>query len=205
VVKVEVDRVVEEALRGIPGFVALHRLSQIDIATVLKLEGEAERRALLGAIRAENEGVREALKRGEVFAVAYRPEFFESFKGDIHGSSVVMLSGGIVVGEEVTRGKLNELKGRRDVILIGSSFALYKDRIHRAGGEAKILLPSRPFPPLKHIRGLKDIASGSPSPPVDQYLKEKMKIDTDDPDIGTVLVGFTRLSIERIQDSKAGI
>ncbi|MEE9585710.1 MAG: hypothetical protein V3W09_02295 [Nitrososphaerales archaeon] len=189
---IDIDQKVGRILSDIPGFVALYRIGSDDAREILRLESEAEKRAVLGSISAENLGVRESLKRGLVFAVAYRPRFFASFKGRLHGSSVVMTSGGDVVGEEVTDpGRLRKLKGKGGIILIGSSFVLYKDRVRKAGGEAKIVLPGRAFPPLEDLAGARDIISGSPSSPVDQYLKLKMNVDSNDPDIGTVIVGFT--------------
>ncbi len=178
-------------LAEIQGFVAFCRVGSEDTNEILRLESGAEKRVVLGAIPAENEGVKEALKREAVYAVAYRPKFFEGFKDRLHGSSVVMMAGGDVVGEEVTDAwRLRELKGRRDVILVGSSFVLYKDKLRRAKGEAKIVLPARTFPPLEHLKQVRDVVSGSPSPPVDYYLKLKMNVDTEDPEIGTVIIGF---------------
>ena len=186
------DSKVGVILAEIPGFVAQLRISVDDAREILRLERAAEKRAVLGAIPAENHGVREALSRGVVYTVAYRPKFFVSFKDRIHDSSVVMTSGGEVVGEEVKDpARLDELKGRSDVILMGSSFILYKDRVRRAAEEAKIILPGRAFPPLKNLTGARDIISGSPSPPADLYLKKRMRVDTEDPDIGTVIVGFS--------------
>ncbi len=182
---------ITKRLEKTPGFITLHRINPLEISEILSLEAEAERRAVLGTIPAENRGVREAFKRTSVYAVAYRPEFFASFKERTHGISVMMVSGSETVGEEeLNPQRLRELKERNDVIFVGSSFVIYKERLRRAREEVKIVLPGRPFPPLEDMTGVRDSVSGSPSPPVDHYLKARMGVNIEDPDIGTVIVGL---------------
>ncbi len=188
----DLDRKVAKRLEQISGFITLRRLNSEESNKVLRLEADAERRAVLGTIPAENIGVREALKRDAVYAVAYRPEFFARFRERVHGVSVMMISGGETVGEEISSPhRLSELKGRSDVIFVGAGFVLYKERLRTAKEEVKIILPDRPFPPLEDLTGVQDVVSGSPSPPVDYYLKSIMGVNLEDPDIGTVIVGLT--------------
>lgn len=185
------DLEITKRLEKTPGFITLYRINLKETSEILRLEAEAERRAVLGTIPAENRGVREVFKRASVYAIAYRPEFFASFKERSHGISVMMVSGTETVGEEVLNPqRLRELKERSDVIFVGSSFVIYKEQLRRAREEVKIVLPSRPFPPLEDMVGARDIVSGSPSPPVDHYLKARMGVNMEDPDIGTVIVGL---------------
>ncbi|MCL4436211.1 MAG: hypothetical protein M1503_10530 [Thaumarchaeota archaeon] len=188
----ELDSEITKRLEKIQGFIRLRRINLNEATEILRLEADAEKRAVLGTIPAENRGVREALKRPVVYAVAYRPEFFSSFRERTHDISVMMLSGSETVGEEVLNPqRLRELRDRSDVIFVGSGFVIYKERLRRAQENLKIVLPNRPFPPLEDVPGVCDIVSGSPSPPVDHYLKVKMGVNMEDPDIGTVIVGLT--------------
>jgi hypothetical protein len=188
----ELDTEVEKRLKQIQGFVTLYRISSKEADKILQLETDAERRAVLGAIPAENVGVREALKQAAVYAVAYHPEFFTSFKTQAHNASVIMMSGGEIIGEEVMDPqKLRSLRNNGEAIFVGAGFVIYRERLRRAREEAKIILPAKPFPPLEEISGVDNIVSGSPSPPVDRYLKLKMGVSTSDPDIGTVIIGIT--------------
>ena len=178
-------------LQKIPGFEKQIKLDTNDKQKILTLEQEAEKKVVLGAIQAENQGVTNALNRQITYAIAYRPILFSTFKDKLDKSSVIMIAGKEIVGEEISDPKkITELKTRKDVMLLGSSFVLYKDKIRKAKGEPKIVLPERIFPPLQQLANTKDNTSGSPSPPVDMFLKSKMNIDPDDPDIGTVIVGL---------------
>ena len=178
-------------LQKIPGFEKQIKLDTNDKQKILTLEQEAEKKVVLGAIQAENQGVTNALNRQITYAIAYRPILFSTFKDKLDKSSVIMIAGKEIVGEEISDPKkITELKTRKDVMLLGSSFVLYKDKIRKAKGEPKIVLPERIFPPLQQLANTKDNTSGSPSPPVDMFLKSKMNINTNDPDIGTVIVGL---------------
>ncbi len=185
-----IDRDINNILVNIEGFVSFIKIDQKDIQKILNMEQKAENLTALGTILAENQGVRNALSRKVVYAIAYYSIFFSNFKDDIT-SSVIMTSGKDILGEEITDlNKLNELKKRNDAVIIGSSFVLYPDKIRRSTAEAKIVLPERSFLPLQSLSYAKNIVSGSPSPPVDNYLKMKMNVNCNDPDIGTVIVGF---------------
>jgi|TARA_B100001964_G_scaffold188881_1_gene210331 hypothetical protein len=182
---------IDTILQKIPGFEKQIKLDTNDKQKILTLEQEAEKKVVLGAIQAENQGVTNALNRQITYAIAYRPILFSTFKDKLDKSSVIMIAGKEIVGEEISDPKkITELKTRKDVMLLGSSFVLYKDKIRKAKGEPKIVLPERIFPPLQQLANTKDNTSGSPSPPVDMFLKSKMNIDPDDPDIGTVIVGL---------------
>ena len=188
---IHIDRDINNILVNIEGFVSFIKIDQKDIQKILNMEQKAENLTALGTIPAENQGVRNALSRKIVYVIAYYSIFFSNFKDDIPFSSVIMTSGKDILGEEITDlNKLNELKKRNDTVIIGSSFVLYPDKIRRSTAEAKIVLPERSFLPLQSLSYIKNIVSGSPSPPVDNYLKMKMNVNCNDPDIGTVIVGF---------------
>jgi hypothetical protein len=188
----DVEAEVVRSLERLPGFVSARRIESKEANKMLSLEAEAEGRAMFGKVPVENRGMREALKREAVYVVAYRPEFFSSFGDRVDSSSVVITAGGEVVGEEIfDLHRLKEMKKRGEVISLGGGFVVYKNRLRQARGAVKIVLPSRAFPPLQSQAQVRDAVSGSPSPPVDRYLKMRMQVDIDDPEIGTAVVGFT--------------
>ena len=187
----KIDQEIYATLRKIPGFEGHIKLDSNAKQKILTLEQEAGKKVVLGAIQAENQGVTNALNRQITYAIAYRPILFSTFKDKLDKSSVLMMSGKEILGEEISDSKkITKLKTRKDVMLLGSSFVLYKDKIRKAKEESKIVLPERTFPPLQQLANTKDNTSGSPSPPVDMFLKSKMNINTDDPDVGTVIVGL---------------
>lgn len=187
----QIDQEINGILKSIDGFVAFTKLNQKDIKEILELEEKAENLTVFGMVPAKNQGVRNVLKKELVYVVAYYPQFFSNFKDILHSSSVIMVSGKEIVGEDIIdMKKLNDFKKRDDVVIIGSSFVLYTDKIRKSKSEAKIVLPERSFLPFNSLSNAKKIISGSPSPPVDNYLKIKMNVDCADPNIGTVLVGF---------------
>ncbi len=187
----QIDQEIKKIFSKIPGFEGSIKLDPSDIQKIQNLEREAEKMVVFGAIQAENQGVNDALNRQISYAIAYRPILFSSFKDKLDKSSVVMMAGKEIVGEEISDPKkVTKLRTRKDVIILGSSFVLYKEKIRKAKGESKIVIPGRTFPPLQQLENTKDNTSGSPSPPVDMFLKSKMNIDTNDPDIGTVIVGL---------------
>lgn len=187
----QIDNEINGILKSIEGFVASTKLNQKDIKEILELEEKAEKLTVFGMVPAKNQGVRNVLKKELVYVVAYYPIFFSNYKDISHSSSVIMTSGKKIIGEEIIDiQKLNEYKKRNDVVIIGSSFVLYTDKIRKSKSEAIIVLPERPFHPFNNLSNATNIISGSPSPPVDNYLKLKMNVDGTDPNIGTVLVGL---------------
>ncbi len=188
----DLERKVRGILAEIQGFVALYIIHPEDAKIILKHEAEAEKSAFFGNSPIINIGVREALKRRMVYAIAYRPIFFESYTDELHSSPVVMMVGNEIVGEELSYSRrLTALKCRKDVICIGSSFVVYKSKVRGAKGQPRIVLPARNFPQLKDLCEARDVVSGSPSPSVDQFLKLKMGVETKDINVGTVIVGFS--------------
>jgi len=188
---VKLDVEVFDLLSKIPGFVSMTKVSSGDLDFIVKSESEYESRDLLGFNKVENTGVKETLKSKAIYAVAYYPLFFEASKDIQSTSSVVIVSDGKLIGEEVYDDKkLEDLRKSNNAIFLGNNFVMYKDRMRISRGDANIVLPSKSVPNLHSLQGNYSVVSGSPSSKVDYYLKNKMGI-SENPDIGTVLVGIS--------------
>lgn len=192
----KLDVEVFDLLSKIPGFVSMTKVSSGDLNFIIKSESEYENSRLLGFNKVENTGVKETLKSKSIYAVAYYSIFFEASKNMESTSSVVIESDGKLIGEEVyDEEKLEDLRKSNNAIFLGKNFVMYKDRMRISRGDANLILPSKSVPHLHGLQGNYNVVSGSPSSKVDHYLKNKMSV-SDDPDIGTVLVGISEKKLD---------
>ena len=180
---------VTSILKNVKGFHAVCELDKEECKAILEREMGAEKCVLGGLGRGFNAGIREVIKREVVLAVlhdktcVWPPE------------KVQIICMGEVIGEEIrTEEELKEFKERKDVVLLGDTFVIYKDRLSEAFSQLSYFL----FPPLSVIE-LKDVdeiysvVAAMPSPPGDTYIKEKMEklgIDVSRIDFGTEIIGF---------------
>jgi len=183
----EVLREVKRTLRGISGITGIWQPLPEDLRRILKLEKEGEEKALMGMAKGFNEGLREVLKRQVVLAVAFHPELRRP-----SGPTVILKSGGEVVGEDVSNSeRLKELKERSEVLFISENFVIYKDKLKRSTlKDMVVLFPPLSFPKLGGVNGVKDVVSAWPTVPVDLYIKGRAGWNTSDPKSGTMLIGF---------------
>jgi hypothetical protein len=157
-------------------------LSPEETAEVLRLEGEAEKKVMMGLCKGMNLGLREALKRKHVFACATDlnlswPEC----------SLIKIVCEGEVIGEDIYNNvKLEDLKKKGN--MVAGNLVIYRDKIkafrERRGGVRVHLLPLE-IPELILCGAI----VGVPSPPGDIFLKTRLGIDTEDNRLGTVVVG----------------
>lgn len=175
---------VESVLKSIKGAIDIKRLSSENRAKILELEKAFEEETLMQSRRFYNEGIREVLDRQVVMVLAHNKDFRhppEPF--------VKWRLGGVDIGEEVWDAEvLEELKRRKDVLLIGNTFVIYRNRLKDSPlVDFVILFPTLSFPELEGLDGIKDIVSASPSAPTDIYIKSIMGWDSK---LGIILIGF---------------
>jgi len=191
--KAVIDKVIS-ILKNVKGFLEICELDEEDRKAILEIEMEAEKCVLGGLGRGFNAGMREIVKREVVLAVlhdktcVWPPE------------KVQIICMGEVIGEEIrTEEELQEFKKRKDVVLIGDTFVIYKDKVSETFSRLSYFL----FPPLS-VSELKDfdeiygVVATMPSPPVDTYIKGKMRklgIDVSRIDFGTEIIGFNICSL----------
>jgi hypothetical protein len=177
---------VETTLQGVKGVVGVLSLSCEDLKKILELEQNAERTMQEAVTRISNEGVREVSKRQTVLAIVKTPEFPQTL-----APTVVLVSGGEIVGEEIADSRAEELKGYPGIIFVGEKFVIYRDRVKRLPAkDALFVFPPVSFPELENLDEIQDVISASPAPLTDVYIKSKGGWDVDDERLGTILIGF---------------
>ncbi|MEM3437724.1 MAG: hypothetical protein QXP55_04230 [Nitrososphaerales archaeon] len=175
---------VESVLKSIKGAIDVKKLSNDQRAKILELEEAFEKETLMRSRRFYNEGIREVLNRQIVMVLLHNKDFRhppEPF--------VKWRLGGVDIGEEVwDAGVLEELKRRKDTLLLGNTFVIYRDRLKGSPlVDFVILFPTLSFPELEGVGGIKDIVSASPSAPTDIYIKNVMGWDSK---LGIIFIGF---------------
>lgn len=185
---------VKEILSSIKGVRVICELNEEERREVLEIERKAEEKAADGFLRCYNAGIRAVLDKEVVLAVLhdenyqYPPEVIE------------LLYGGEVIGEEIRdKEKLEELRNRRDVLILGETFVIYKNRLpteyrrRAVSGEIYIFIPPMSVKELRDVEEIYGVTEGMPSTPADCYLKEILRskgVDVSHPRLGVALVGF---------------
>jgi len=157
-------------------------LSREEVAEVLRLEGEAEKKVMMGLCKGINLGLREALKRRHVFVCATDlnltwPEC----------SYIKLVCNDEVVGEDIyDKVTLEDLKKKGH--MVAGNLVLYKDKMKvfkEKRDEMKVHMLPMEIPELTVCGAV----VGVPSPPTDIYLKARLGVDTEDNRLGTIVVG----------------
>ena len=184
------DSILEAAvlrLKQTPGIVKCRILTdeERDLAKQLEFSGTVQDQ-LLG-MRITNEGITDVLGRRHVVLIAHT-------KGLRHppGPIVVIRDNGDIVGEEVWQSDhLKKLSDDSNAILLGKSMVLYRDALARARGK-RLTLAYRalPFPELDEVDLISDVVSVTIGSSTHIRLSQRVGWDFNNPDLGTVLIGF---------------
>jgi hypothetical protein len=180
---------VTSVLKNVKGIRAVCELDKEEYKSLLEREMEAEKCVLGGMGRGFNAGMREVMKREVILAILHTNEYCWP------PEKIQIISMGEVIGEEIrTEDELRDFKGRKDVILIGDTFVIYKDKVSEVLSRSSyFLFPTLSVPELKNIDEIYGVVAAIPSPPVDTLIKEKMRklgIEVDRRDLGTEIIGF---------------
>jgi hypothetical protein len=183
----ETIQIVLDELMTIPGVTGCWILPNSERNMVLKLEAESNLRACLPGIAVENTGIEEVMQRKHVVAISHSPALRHP-----PGSVVVLCNGTSIVGEEVgDHSQLARLEEDRNVILLGSSLVLYRDRLIEAKGKPlRFIYRALRFPELEKLAGIDAVASVTVGNNVHRWLTERANWNPNDPNLGTVLIGF---------------
>jgi len=163
-----VEKVIER-VKKIEGVIDAKPLNEDDRKKVEELEKEAESHgACSGMMRFVNEGVWEVLKRNNVIVVL--ADDTRGFRPPPKPWIVMCDEDGCVVGEWLPPKRREEMKGNPNCMFISDDFVFYKDKYKM--GDVYFLMPPIPFPEVEEVENVKDVVSGSTSPPADEYLKK---------------------------------
>jgi hypothetical protein len=188
---------VEKALLDTKGILAVGWLAEDDRQKIRQFEEELQARGLGGLGRYCNEGVLQVLGRQMVCVVLNNNDFRHATE-----PCLSWMVGDVVIGEEISDPKrLEALKRRVGVKVIGSNFVIFADRVKQtAGQQPSFVFRALAFPEIEGIPGVQDVLSASPHGAADLYLKEKFGWETGKPEMGTILIGFNLTSEVGLQD-----
>jgi len=176
-----------ERLSATSGIVSCWVLPDREREELCRLETETNRRLRLPGIEIVNEGIGEVLKRKHVLIILHSPELRHPSK-----PIVLVLNGDQVVGEEVwEQTQIEKLSGDNNFLLLGKNLALNREALFNAKGkDLKIVYRGLPFPELDEVRCIRDVVSVTLTAPVHSKFSRKAGWNSNDPNLGTVLVGF---------------
>ena len=174
-------------LKQTPGVVDCKLLNGEERDLAMQLEESATVQDQLLGMRITNEGIAEVLSRTHVVLIAHSRSLRHP-----PGPIVVIRDNGNIVGEEVWQSdQLERLTADSNAILLGKSMVLYRDALARARGR-RLTLAYRalPFPELDELDSINNVVSVTIGSFTHIRLSQKMGWDFNNPDLGTVLVGF---------------
>jgi len=179
--------VVVKRLLNTPGVVACWVVPDEDRDSLRQLENEANSRLGLPGMDIVNEGIRDALARQHVVMISHSPTLRHP-----PGPIILMCDEDNVVGEEIWEpGQFEKLSKDPNALFLGKSLILYRDALAKAKGKPlKLMYKALPFPEIEEIPGVKDVVSITITIPVHFRFSQKAGWNPDDPNLGTVLIGF---------------
>jgi hypothetical protein len=176
-----------EKLRNMRGVVACWVLPQQEINSLMRLETESNLRLGLPGIPVMNEGIREVLKRKYVIAVCHSPQLRHP-----PGPIVTVRSDDEVAAQEIFEAdRMRGFSGDPNTILVGKSLVFYRDALKRTEGKRiRLCYPALPFPELDEVVGVRDVVSVTIGYSAHSELARRAGWDSNDPNLGSVLIGF---------------
>jgi hypothetical protein len=174
-------------LKQTPGVVHCKLLNSEERDLAMQLERSATVQNQLLGMRITNEGITDVLSRIHVVLIAHSRSLRHP-----PGPIVVIRDDGNIVGEEVWQSdQLERLRTDSNAILLGKSMVLYRDALARARGRSLTLAyRALPFPELDELDSISSVVSVTIGSFTHVRLAQKMGWDFNNPDLGTVLVGF---------------
>lgn len=178
---------VVERLMNTPGVVACWVLPDEERGSLRRLEMESNLRLGLPGLEIVSEGIKDVLERQHVVVISHSPALRHP-----PGPVVVIRDEEGIVGEEIWEpSRLEKVPTDPIAILLGKSLVLYRDALTRARGKPlKLAYRALPFPELEDLVGVRDVISVTVGIATHLHLARKAGWDLNDPDLGTVLVGF---------------
>ena len=174
-------------LKQTPGVVNCKILNREERDLVMQLEGSSAPENELLGMRITNEGVADVLARSHVVLIAHSKTLRHP-----PGPIVVIRDNGNIIGEEIWQSdQLMKLSIDSNAILLGKSLVLYRDALAKARGK-RLTLTYRalPFPELDELDSVSGVVSVTIGTSTHIRLSQRVGWDFNNPDLGTVLIGF---------------
>ncbi len=190
-----------DRLKATPGVVSCWILPDEDRDVLLQLESDANRHLALPGIEIVNEGIRDVLQCQHIVVISHSAKLRHP-----PGPIIIISDGERVVGEEVWDPKrIEELSKDKNAILLGKNLAFDRGALIKARGKnLKLVYKGLPFPELDELPELRDVISVTITVPAHLKFARKAGWNPDDPDIGTVLIGFNASSVS-VQPDRPGV
>jgi hypothetical protein len=189
-IQILLNPVIESAvlrLKLTPGVVKCKILTDEERRLAMQLESSVMGQDQPMGMRIANEGIGDVLGRDHVALIAHSKELRHP-----PGPIVVIRDNGSIIGEEIWLSQqLEKLSTDSNAILLGKSMVLYRDALARARGRPLTLsYRALPFPELDEVDEISNVVSVTIGSSTHIRLSQKMGWDFNNPDLGTVLVGF---------------
>lgn len=184
----EIIERVRQRLKEIQGVGETYVLLEEDRENIKELEKKADEMTLMGLGRGDNRGVKEVLKKDVVIPFTTSMDYVWP-----SCPNVVLMHHDRVVGEDVDdECKLNELKCCKDNLVIGNIVIYDKDLLRSIDPKKDpliVVLPPKTCAEVEELPHICNVVLASPSPPTDEYLKQKMGLPQTH-GTGTFILGF---------------
>lgn len=177
------NRVME--MKGVCG---VFTLNADDLENIKEQEKKAEDMTLMGLGKGDNQGVKEVINRDVVMVFTTNKKFEWPCS-----PQVILMKEGEKIGEEMDdTEKLKEYEETGDALVIGNIVIYDKSSISSLTGTSKplvVVMPPKECPTVEEVPEISDVVLGSPSPPTDEYLKDRMEAVCES-GMGSFLLGF---------------
>lgn len=184
----DIIELVTSSIKEIKGVGEVYVLTDEDRAVISDLEKKADQMTLMGLGIGDNKGVKQVLNNDVMMAFTTDMDYEWP-----PAPNVVLMHDGCVVGEDVDdECKLDELKNCEDHLVIGNIVLFDKSVIKNmdvAKNPLVVVLPPKPCSEAECLNGVCNAHLASPSPPSDEYIKNKIGFEHVQ-GTGTFLLGF---------------
>ena len=184
----EIIENVERQIKSVKGVGETYILNDDDGLKIDELETKANQMTLMGLGIGDNKGVKCAMECDVV--MSFTTDMDYQWPPD---PNVILMHNGEVVGEDLSDPeKIKEWKKNEDALVIGNIVIYGKSVLSTLMGKSNplvVVMPPKECPAVENVPGVREAILASPSPPTDEYLKERMNLKFEH-GVGTFLLGI---------------
>ena len=184
----EIIENVERQIKSVKGVDETYILNDDDRLKIDELETKANQMTLMGLGIGDNKGVKCVMECDVV--MSFTTDMDYQWPPD---PNVILMQNGEVVGEDISDPeKLKEWEQNKDALVIGNIVIYGKSVLSTLKGKSNplvVVMPPKECPAVENVLGVREAILASPSPPTDEYLKERMNLGCEH-GIGTFLLGI---------------
>ncbi|AKB85915.1 hypothetical protein [Methanococcoides methylutens] len=186
--KDEIIKTVREGLEQMVGVGRTLVLNEEDRKIIAQLEEKADQMTLMGLGRGDNKGVKTVLQCDVIIPFQTTMEYEWPC-----GPNVLLMHDGEVVGEDIDDAdKLKSMEQNSECLVIGNIVIYDKSVLTSLNCKSEplvVVMPPKPCDDVECLPHVCNATLASPSPPTDEYLKERMGLESEH-GTGSFLLGF---------------